>query len=58
MKNNAQSNQAGFTAPSFLGVIGAGTLLGWLMPSPWNVLAFVGMATVIVIVAANKNYED
>jgi hypothetical protein len=57
MKNNAQSNQAGFTAPSFLGIIGTGTLLGWLMPSPWNVLVFVGMATVIVIDAANKDHE-
>jgi hypothetical protein len=57
MKKYAQSNQAGFTVPSFLGVIGAGTLLGWLIPSPWNVLAFVGVAAVIVLDAANHDND-
>ena len=55
MKNYAQNKQAGFTVPSFLGVVGAGSLLGWLMPAPWNVLAFVGMAAIIIVDAANRD---
>jgi hypothetical protein len=58
MKNFARDNQAGFTVPSFLGIVGAGALLGWLIPSPWNVLAFVGMAAVIVVDVANNDDPD
>jgi hypothetical protein len=58
MKNHTRNNQAGFTAPSFLGIIGAGTLLGWLIPAPWNVLAFVGMAVVIIVNVADSDSCD
>jgi hypothetical protein len=55
MKNHTWNNQAGFTVPSFLGVIGVGSLLSLLIPSPWNVLAMVGMAAIIVVDVANND---
>jgi hypothetical protein len=58
MKNHTSNNQAGFTVPSFLGIIGAGILLGWLIPAPWNVLAFVGMAVIIILDAADSDSRD